>query len=319
MKNVYIGVDVGGMTIKCGIVDKEGNILYKESIKTINPKQSYMPFLISIKELLVKTIAKAKELKCTPKGIGFGIPGVVNNKTGSIDYVCNINLFHVPLADYLKDLKIPVHLSNDANVACLAEQLFGVAKGYSSVVLLTLGTGIGGGVIIDNKLFEGNEGKGAELGHVTMVVDGEQCGCGRKGCFEAYASASALNKYTKLSMEKNKNSLMWKIAKNDIANANGYTSFEAAKKGDVAAIDVVNKYIKYLGEGILNYCNIFRPEAIVLGGGVSNQGDYLKGLLEDYCGRQFYGYRETPKVEILIAKLKNDAGIIGAAALCFND
>ncbi|MCB9498931.1 MAG: ROK family protein [Erysipelotrichaceae bacterium] len=314
MEKLYIGIDVGGMSIKGGIVTTNGKILYKSSKKT-DAKLGMGTFLKDIKTLILELLENAKKLKTSVKAIGFGIPGVVNTKKGTIDFATNLYMENVPIAEYLKDLKLPVYLSNDANVACLGEAKFGAAKGYKNVVLLTLGTGIGGGLILDGKLFEGNEGKGAELGHAVIVTDGISCSCGRKGCFERYASASALLKYTKEEMLNNKQSMMWDFAKGDIENVDGLTSFECAKKGDMSANFVVDKYIKYLGEGVLNYCNIFRPEIILLGGGVSNQGSYLIDKVTKYCADRNYGYKGTPKVIIDCASLKNDAGIVGAAAL----
>lgn len=314
MNKFFIGVDVGGMSIKAALVDKDGNIIKKETKET-NAKDGPGPFLRDIKDLLLYLIDYAKTRESKVVAIGFGIPGVVNTKEGIIDNAANLYMQHVNLKDYLKDLKIPVFLSNDANVACLGESKFGVAKDFKNVLMLTLGTGVGGGVVIDGKLFEGTEGKGTELGHMVIVADGHQCACGNKGCFEQYASASALLRYTKEEMMNNKDSLMWKYAKGSIEHIDGRTSFECAKVGDVSANFVVNKYVKYLSIGILNYCNIFRPEAIVIGGGISNQGDYLLNKVKEYCQERNYGYKETPVPKMLIAKLKNDAGVIGAAAL----
>lgn len=319
MEELFIGVDVGGMSIKAALVNKEGKIIYK-STKKVDAKKGTGPFLRDIRSLLIEHIEYAKENGFIVKAIGFGVPGIVNPTLGTIDFATNLYMEHVPLRDYLKDLNLPIYLSNDANVACLGEVRFGAsAKGYKDVILLTLGTGIGGGVVINNQLFEGNEGKGAELGHEVIVVDGHQCSCGRKGCFETYASASALLRYTKEEMENNKSSLMWEYCKNDVNNINGLTSFECAKLGDPSANFVVNKYIKYLGEGILNFCNVFRPQIILLGGGVSNQGDYLIEKVKEYCGSRHYGYKNTPLVEIKCASLKNDAGVIGAASLAMEE
>ena len=316
MEKSYIGVDIGGMSIKAGIVNLNGEIINKEVIKT-DTKNGAELFLNDIKSLIAILLEFANRNNYDIHGIGFGVPGIVNNNLGTIDYACNLNLSNIPLKDYLKEFNLPIFLSNDANVATLAEQRWGAAKGYKDVVLITLGTGIGGGVIIDNKLFEGYEGKGAELGHHVIVVDGIKCGCGRNGCFETYASASALIRYTKEYMLKDKNSLMWEYSNNNIDNVNGLTSFECAKKGDKTANKVVDLYVKYLGEGLLNFCNIFRPQVIVLGGGISNQKEYLKDKLEKYLEARNYGLKNAPKVEILIANFKNDAGIIGAATLAY--
>ena len=213
-------------------------------------------------------------------------------------------------------LPYPVRLTNDANAASLGEAKFGAGKSYDNIIMLTLGTGVGGGIIINGKLYEGNEGKGAELGHSVIVVDGEQCTCGRKGCLETYASATALIRETKKAMHANRRSLMWKICP-DIDLVGGKVPFEAAKKGDKVAIDVLDNYIKYLGEGILNFCNIFRPNVVVLSGGIANAGDYLFDRVNKYIADRNYGYKMTPEVKVVPAELGYYSGKIGAAALFF--
>lgn len=318
MEKLYIGVDVGGMSIKAALVNKQGEIIYKSTKKTNSLEGGPGVLLKDIKELMIEHIEYAKKSGDVVKGIGFGIPGVVNNEKGTIDYACNLGVENVNLRDYLSELNLPIYLSNDANVACLGEERFGAAKEYDNVVLLTLGTGIGGGVVIDDKLFEGVEGKGAELGHTVIVVDGEPCACGRRGCFEAYASASALLRYTRQEMKRNHDSMMWDYCKGDIDNVDGLTSFECAKKGDVSSNLVIDTYVKYLSEGVLNFCNIFRPQVILLGGGISNQDKYLIEKVKKYCADRNYGYKNTPVVEIRVASLKNDAGVIGAACLAMD-
>ena len=318
MESLYIGLDVGGMSIKAGLVDENGAIIYKSTRKTNALEGGPGVLLQDMKELIREHTKYAKSHGYAVKGIGFGIPGVVNNEKGTIDYACNLGVENLNLRSYLSDLHLPICLSNDASVACLGEERFGAAKEYDNVVMLTLGTGVGGGVVIDDKLFEGVEGKGTELGHMTIVVDGEQCSCGRKGCFETYASASALLRMTKSEMIKNRHSLMWDYSNRSLEEVNGLTSFECAKKGDVSAQIVIDTYVKYLSEGILNMCNIFRPQVILLGGGISNQGDYLVDKVVKYCEERNYGYKNTPKVEIRVATLKNDAGIVGAACLAMD-
>jgi glucokinase len=209
----------------------------------------------------------------------------------------------------------PVKVSNDANVAALGEAVYGAAKNYNDSIMLTLGTGVGGGIIIGKKIYEGNESKGAEVGHAVIVVGGEPCNCGRRGCLETYCSATALIRETKRAMLEDKSSLMWKHVNGDIEAVDGETSFACEKLGDAAAAKVVKNYVFYLAESIMNFCNIFRPEAIVLGGGVCAQGDNLLSRVVELCERGYYGYKGTPKVDILIAELKNDAGILGAASL----
>lgn len=314
MEKVNIGVDIGGMSLKAGLVNKEGKILYKEVIKTdVNKGDKY--FLECLHTLIANLIKYAKNNSLEVNGIGLGVPGIVNNDLKTIEYAPNLKIENLSLKDALKDFDIPFSLSNDANCAALAEQKFGIAKGYKNVILLTLGTGVGGGIVIDNNLFEGTSGQGAELGHMVIRLNGRKCGCGRKGCFEAYASASALLRLTKEEMKKNPHSLMWEYADFNLNNVNGLTSFECAKKGDLSANNVVNKYVYYLGEGILNFCNIFRPEVVVLGGGVSNQKEFLISKVKKYLEENHYGFKKTRSVDVLIASLGNDAGIIGAASL----
>lgn len=315
MEKLYIGVDVGGMSIKAALVNRQGEIVYKSTKKTNSIEGGAGVLLRDIKELMLELIEYADKNDSKVEGIGFGIPGAINNEKGTIDYACNLGVENVNLRGYLEDLNLPIFISNDANVAALGEERFGAAKEYNNVVLLTLGTGIGGGVIIDDKLFEGVEGKGAELGHEVIVVDGEPCSCGRKGCFEQYASASALLRFTKQEMKRNRMSKMWEYCDGDIDKVDGLTSFECAKDGDVSANLVIDTYVKYLSEGILNVCNIFRPEVVLLGGGISNQDKFLVDKVVKYCADRNYGYKNTPKVEIRVASLKNDAGVIGAACL----
>ena len=199
-------------------------------------------------------------------------------------------------------------------MAALGETMFGAGRGYENAVMITLGTGVGGGLILNGRLFEGNESKGAELGHMVIEAGGEPCNCGRRGCIEAYASATALIRETKKAMRAHPESAMWKFSP-DIEAVDGRTSFECAKAGDAAAAEVVDKYLYYLSEAMLNFCNIFRPQVIILGGGVCAQGQYLTDRLTAIMEKEHYGYSGAPKVAIAIATLGNDAGLIGAASL----
>ncbi len=319
MEKVYIGVDIGGMSLKGGIVNKNGDIAFKSNVKLNVNNENNKTFLDSLKHLLNELLIYSSNHNFVVIGIGFGVPGFVDNNEGIIESTTNLNISKLNLKEELKYLNVPLFLSNDANVACLAEIRFGIAKKYSNAVMLTIGTGIGSGIVINDQLFEGNEGKGAEIGHMTLVVDGNKCNCGRKGCFEAYASATALIKYTKEAMLKNHSSLMWEYVNNDIENVNGLTAFECSKKLDSSACFVVDKFIKYLSEGILSLCNIFRPQVIIIGGGISNQGDYLITKIKNYCEKFKYGFSDCPKPEIVTAYYKNDAGIIGAACLVMDN
>lgn len=308
-----IGVDIGGTTIKIGIVEEDGTISAKSVINTEKTADAVIDTLAAaIEKLLSENGLNEHKIK----GIGIGCPGSVTAKTGVVEFSGNLHWDKVELVKGLKSrINTEYRLTNDANAAAYGETVYGAAKGFSDVVMFTLGTGVGGGIIIDKKLYEGNESKGGEVGHTLLVMNGEECTCGRKGCIEAYISATALIRDTKRAMTKDASSKMWDYADNDINNVNGRTAFAMEKEGDAAATEVVNNYVAYLSEAIMDYCNIFRPEAFVIGGGISGEGKNLTDRIEAYCEPRFYGFKGTPKVKILTATLGNDAGIIGAAAL----
>ena len=310
----YLGVDIGGMSIKCGLVSVEGEILYSQAIETENYPQNEQ--ILRINDL-IDSVLKANNLdKSQIKGIGIGCPGAIIANKGIVKTSSNLKWTEFELKALLeKQTGLPVRVANDADSAALGEVIFGVAKNKSNVIMLTFGTGIGGGIVLNKKLYEGHAGTAGELGHVVMYKGGLKCGCGRYGCFEQYASATALIRQTKEAMINDKTSMMWDFANGDIENVNGITAFACAKKGDKTANKVVENYVSYVSEGILDYCNVFRPEMIVLGGGISKEGDYLTDKIKDYLESFSYGYEGTPKAEIVTAKLKNGAGIVGAASL----
>lgn len=312
---IAIGIDIGGMSIKGAAVDSEGHVYDKFNMPFIKgePGESTIRKLAS----LVKDYIASQHLEGKIAGIGIGSPGTLDVDRGVVNYANNLGWNNLPVADLMQEtLPYPVRLTNDANAAALGEAKFGAGKEYETVIMLTLGTGVGGGIIINGKLYEGNQGKGGELGHVVVEVDGEQCSCGRKGCLEAYASATALIRETKKAMYANKRSLMWKISP-EIELVGGKVVFQGAAQGDKSAIKVLNNYIKYLGEGILNYCNIFRPNVVVLSGGIANAGEALFDPLNKYLKERDYGYKATPEVKVVPAELGYDSGKIGAAALFF--
>ncbi len=307
-----IGIDIGGMSIKIGLVDENGKIvdIAREKIadsfeKVLAGIEKQIDFLLSKNNITIDKV----------KGIGIGCPGMLS-KDGIVEVFPNLGWKNAPLVPLLKErYKTEVRISNDANVATLAEVYYGVAKDYNDVVMFTLGTGVGGGVVIDKKLFEGGDKKGTELGHTTLILGGAPCKCGRRGCLESYVSATALIRQTKAAMNKDPKSKMWDFVDGDIEKVDGRTAFECSKTGDKTAIKVIDKFVAYLSDGIMNMLNIFRPQAFIIGGGISGQGDYLIDKVKKYCKKYHYGYENAPKAEIFAAKLGNDAGIIGAAAL----
>jgi glucokinase len=250
------------------------------------------------------------------RNIGVGSPGTPNCEEGILVYSNNLNFRNVPLrAEMQKYVNLPVFLDNDANCAALAESVAGAAKGVKHSVTITLGTGIGGGVIIDGKIYSGFNYAGAEIGHTVIVCDGEQCTCGRKGCWEAYASATALIRQTSKAAEENPQSLINKLIEGDFSRIDAKTAFDAAKQGDETGERVVRQYIKYIAEGLINAINTFMPEIVVIGGGVCKEGEYLLKPLRELVSAGVYSREEVPQTQIRTAQMGNDAGIIGAAML----
>ncbi|MBR4377795.1 MAG: ROK family protein [Bacilli bacterium] len=305
-----LGIDIGGTSIKGGLVYRYGQVdkLFSLPIdKELSQEEQIEALIKKIKETY-----NDNEFE----GIGLGIPGAIDNTLGVVMYSNNLKWENLPIGRMLKH-SFPgkkVAMTNDANAAALGEAKFGSAKNEQDVVMITLGTGIGSGIIINGKLYEGNHGRGAELGHQVLVLDGIPCTCGRKGCFEMYASATALVRQANEAIKENPECKLALIAKNG-EEVNGKLIFETAKAGCTTAQKVVDNYIKYLGEGLINICNVFRPSSIVLSGGIANQGDYLLNKLVAYLEKEHYGYLPEVKVEIKIASLGYNSGIIGAATL----
>lgn len=303
----YIGIDIGGTNTKYGLVSNNGDVLVSKQIPTDHD------FDTLIDNLVIECKALVSEAKDEVLGIGVGCPGIVNSSSGVVEYSCNLEWEYVPLGEALESrLGIKVRVSNDANIATLGETIYGAGAGYNNAIMLTLGTGVGGGIIIDKHIYDGNHGAGAELGHMVVEVDGKKCGCGMKGCLEAYASARAFIRATVDAMTSNPESKLYKECNGESKNVTIFTPFEVA---DSVSKKVIDEYIKYLGHGILNYCNIFRPEVVILGGGMSHVGEPLLSRLRAFIEKHNYGYKHSPSVEIRLATLENSAGIVGGRAL----
>jgi len=311
-----IGIDLGGTNIKGGICDVNGNIVKKMSVPTDRngTADQIVDDMVKLCVLLLReTGISNKELEY----IGIATPGTADIEKGEMVYCNNLPFLRYPI---IKEFKkrfgdVDVYIENDANAAALGEAVCGGAKGCKNMVLITLGTGVGSGIIIDGKVYAGFNYSGAELGHMVIDVGGAPCTCGRKGCFEAYSSATALINQTKAAMEKDSASLMWDRCGGDINKADGQTSFRAADKGDESAKQVVREYIKGLACGIINIINIFQPQVLCIGGGLSNEGDNLFLPLMEVVEKEQYSRFCDKKTEIRMAELGNDAGIIGAAML----
>lgn len=309
-----LGIDLGGTNIVAGVVDENYKIIATAKVSTNSPRPA---------EEIADDIAKICFAACENAGIsikdvdacGIGIPGSINPMQGTVVYANNLQFDNVPLTQMLKDRTgLDFYIENDANAAAYGEFLAGSGSGVQNCIMVTLGTGVGGGIIIDGKLFSGYNYAGGELGHMVINIDGEPCTCGRKGCFEAYASATALIRQTKEAMLKNKDSIMWELAEGDLQKVNGKIPFDAMQKGDTAATQVVQNYQKYLAIGIANIVNVLQPEKICIGGGISNQKETLLAPVRELVSKATYVAMGEP-CQILAAELGNDAGIIGAAML----
>ncbi len=318
MSEYYIGIDFGGMSAKAGLFDAKSKLIAKDTVKT-SKDDNYVTTVAKMAQL-VKKLCEDNDISLKKvRRVGLASPGVIDSRKGVVVRWGNYNWSDRPLAkDMSESLGLEVRVVNDANAAAYGEAVYGAAKEYASSVFITLGTGVGSGIILDGKLFEGSCGAGAEAGHMVIQTGGVPCGCGRRGCFEQYASASALIRDTKRAMFEDKESMMWELVGKDPEKVDGKTAFSAAKAGDAAAQTVVKNYIMYLGEGILNLVNIFRPEAVIIGGGVCNEGEYLLAPLRKYVGERLYVGCDRVPLTINRAALGNDAGIYGALAFAMD-
>lgn len=311
-----LGIDLGGTNIVAGVVDENYKIIATAKRKTNCPRPA--------EEIVADMAAAALEavenagLKLQDiEAAGVGSPGSIDPENGMVCTSNNLDFTMVPLAQMLKDKTgIDFYLENDANAAAYGEFIAGAGKGAKNFIMITLGTGVGGGIIINGKIYSGSDFAGGELGHTVILADGEGCTCGRKGCWEAYASATALIRQTKRKMAECKDSKMWELVNGDINAVSGRTSFDAMRQGDKAGAEVADQYIKYISIGIANNINIFRPEILAIGGGISKEGDNLLVPLREKLKGNIFAYNSKMQTEVVAAKLGNDAGIIGAAYIC---
>jgi len=310
----YVGIDLGGTNIAAGVVDENGRIIHKDSVPTLRERE-YPEIIKDMAMLSLKVIRDAGLEVKDIKSIGIGSPGTPNKKDGILIYANNLKFRNVPMrAEMQKYINLPVIIDNDANCAALAESVSGAARDADHSIMITIGTGLGGGIVIDKKIYSGFNYAGGELGHTVIVSGGKLCTCGRRGCWEMYASATGLIEQTKEAAQQYPDSLINKLVDGDLSRIDAKTAFDAAKQGDEAGRKVVDQYIVYLAEGITNIINIFTPQVLVIGGGVSKEGEYLLKPLREIVSRDVYG-KDVPQTSIRVAELGNDAGIVGAAML----
>ncbi|MCX7714714.1 MAG: ROK family protein [Clostridia bacterium] len=309
---MYVGVDLGGTNIAVGMVE-DGRIVCKTSVKT-KSQRPYGEIIKDMAETIERLAADNGISLDLVKSIGVGTPGTPDIKNGTVFNIFNICQEALPIrAELQKHIKKPVFIENDARCAALGEFISGSSRGYSNSVMLTLGTGVGSGIIIGNKLYTGLNYGAGEIGHMVIAAGGHKCSCGNFGCFEQYASVTGLVRMAKEKIISDRSSDLYKLVKNG-AEIDGLFVFNCAKSGDILAKQVVDKYISYISIGITNIINIFQPEIIVIGGGISAEGEYLISPIRETVRKNAFT-KNLPIAQIKKASLGNDAGIVGAAML----
>ena len=309
-----VGIDLGGTNIGAGVVDEEGRIIAKEEVPT-GVGRPYEEIMKDMAGVARSVVGKAGLSMDDIGWIGVGAPGVADNDAGEVVFANNLFWHHVPVRRELrKYIDKPAYIENDANVAMLAEYACGVAKDVKNAILLTLGTGLGGGIIIDGKIYGGTHHVGAEIGHMCFDVDGIACNCGNVGCWERYASATALIRMGAEAATAHPESLLHEKTGGDSGKMTAKIVIDAAKDGDAVALEVFNRYIYYVAMGMVSLINTFDPEMFVIGGGVSKAGDFLLHALREKMQKHIF-YKDQPYATIELSVMGNDAGIIGAAML----
>lgn len=311
---VYIGIDLGGTGIKIGVVNENGDILSQGETHTLVGRH-YRDIIGDMGNCMLDVMAKGGFTADDIEAIGVGIPGIANAETGNVIFCTNLGWTDVPLRSELqKYLDKPVFIDNDATVAGFAESICGVSAGCHSSVFMTLGTGIGGGIVIDGKPWSGFHGVGSEIGHIPMDIGGEPCTCGNYGCVERYCSATAIIRMGKQIALQHPESMINDLCGGDLNKINAKMIFDAAKECDDYAMKVFHKYVDYLCKAIYTIIAFLDPEMIVLGGGVSKAGSFLLDAVRERIPRYLL-FKTMPYSQIEIARLGADAGMIGAAML----
>ena len=311
-----IGIDLGGTNIVAGVVNENLEIVAKANRPTNAPRAAegiFDDMALCVREAMEKAGVTKEQVK----SIGVGTPGSVNKELELIEFANNLGFDNVPAYRMLRERTgiENVYFDNDANCAALGEALAGCGKGAKDFVMITLGTGVGSGIIANGKLVTGLNYAAGEMGHTVIVYGGLPCNCGRRGCWEKYSSATALISQTKDAMRENPDSVMWDLVDDDILKVSGRTAFDAARKGDEPAKKVVDTYVAYLACGISNVVNIFQPEIIAVGGGIGNEKENLLAPVRKILASERYSIHAKKQTELRAATLGNDAGVIGAAML----
>ncbi len=311
---VYVGIDVGGTGLKAGVVDESGKILSKVSCPTL-VERGAEPVVNDMAHLALKAVEAANLTVDDVKAVGVGIPGIEDPRTGRVPFCTNLYWHDVPLVEWMRRvIDKPIYVGNDATVAGLAESVSGVSAGVKNSVFITLGTGVGGGIVLDGKVYSGSNGVGSEIGHMITVAGGEQCTCGNKGCWERYASATAIIRMGVESANRNPDGALAKAVGGKLEDITAKHVIDLAKAGDPDCAKVFDAYVYHLCVGLVSIINFIDPEVIALGGGVSAAGDFLLDAVREKLPSMIF-YKAMPYARIELATLGNDAGIIGAAML----
>lgn len=308
-----IGVDLGGTNIVAGVIDENKRIVSRLSSKT-PVGGSYKDIINEIYSVALRALEMSNINIAEVEMIGVCSPGTVNQQNGNVEFAGNLNFHNVPLRTELEHLfKRPVSVCNDGDAMTYGEFIAGSGKDVDNFVAVVLGTGVGGAVINNGKIINGVNYAVGEIGHMVISLDGEQCNCGRRGCFEAYASATALIRQTKAAMQADSDSIMWQLAEGNLDNVTAKTAFDGARLNDQAAEGVVSAYIRYLACGITNLVNIFQPDVLCIAGGVSNEGEALLGPLLEIIQKERYSKYSENQTKVCTSVLGSSAAIIGAA------
>ncbi len=311
---IRLGFDLGGTNMVVGLVDEEGRVIAKNSCPT-RARRPQEAIANDMANLVLDLLEKQSLSTSDVTFFGLASPGIANSDTGVIEYANNLPFDHFSVAEYMRE-KTGIQnilIGNDANAAALGEAVCGQAKGTKNSVLITLGTGVGGGIILNGKIHTGINHSAGELGHIVIQHGGRKCTCGRRGCWETYSSAVGLIEMTREKMRERTDSAMWRLCDGDSKRLSGKTAFAAAKLGDEAAREVVGMYVEYLACGLTNIINIFQPEVLSIGGGISGEGEYLLEPVRRIVEFEQYTSSSPIKTRLCIATAGNDAGIIGAA------
>ncbi len=312
---LYLGVDLGGTNIKAALTSETGEIFCEASRPTLLPRPAEA-VCEDIGRTLADVLQKSGHTFAEIAGLGIGCPGTVDNEAGVVRYSNNLGWHDFALRACLQQQTgLTAQLGNDANVAALGEAVAGCGQGAESLVVLTLGTGVGSGIVLGGRMLTGYTGAASEMGHMVIVDGGAPCTCGRRGCLEAYASATALIRMTRQAMEDHPESQMHALARAE-GDVSGKTAFDAAAAGDAAGKAVVAQYTHFLAVGVANAINIFFPEVVGLSGGVAKQGETLLAPLRKEVQSLIFGGAYAQRATRIVAcTLGYRAGVIGAAML----